>query len=312
MQQQEHSGSRFPVHWSGPPEADAPFVLRPAHAELVMLAPAHPTPVSRSASRHRWWVVPLVLFLFTCATTFLMGGPAYAAFLMLILGAHELGHYFQARRYRVPVSLPYFLPMPLPPFGTLGAFIKMKPGAADRRALFDIAIAGPLAGLVPTLLFSIIGLQLSTTTEFADTTGRLVFGRPLLFELLTNLTFGHVPRGQLALHPMAFAGWVGIFITALNLIPIGQLDGGHVLYALIGRKAHAIAVVLLVAAAAAITWLQYWNWSLMILLLVLMGPKHPPTADDRVPLGTGRIVLGWILLLFVIVGLTPTPILFPR
>jgi membrane-associated protease RseP (regulator of RpoE activity) len=136
----------------------------------------------------------------------------------------------------------------------------------------------------------------------------LQLGEPLLFKGLAYLTFGHIgPTQDVALHPIAFAGWVGIFITALNLIPIGQLDGGHILYALLRRKAHIVAQLLLIGAALGVVIGRYWGWSLMIVLLMLIGPIHPPTANDDVPLGTTRIILGWASLLFVIIGFTPTP-----
>ena len=115
------------------------------------------------------------------------------------------------------------------------------------------------------------------------------------------------PGAEVALHPMAYAGWVGIFITALNLIPIGQLDGGHVLYALLRTAAHGVAQALLFAAMMAVVVWGYWGWSLMILLLMLMGPIHPPTANDNVPLGTGRTILGWATLAFVPLGFTAVP-----
>jgi len=136
-------------------------------------------------------------------------------------------------------------------------------------------------------------------------------GEPLLFKLLAYLTFGPLPDGaDISLHPVAYAGWVGIFITALNLIPIGQLDGGHVLYALLLRRAHGVAQAVLFAAMLAVVVFGYWGWTLMILLLMLMGPIHPPTANDYVPLGTGRTVLGWASLLFVPIGFTPVPFSF--
>ena len=229
---------------------------------------------------------------------------------MTTLLAHELGHYLQARRYGVPASLPYFIPMPISPIGTMGAVIAMQPGS-NRRTLFDIAVSGPLAGLVPALLFSIVGLYWSQVVEISDVRFGMTLGEPLLFKLLTYLTLGPLPDGQdIALHPVAFAGWVGIFITALNLIPIGQLDGGHILYALLLRRAHLIAQLLLVAAAIAVVVWGYWGWSLMIFLLMLMGPVHPPTANDNVPLGTARTVLGWACLLFVPLGFTPVPFSF--
>jgi membrane-associated protease RseP (regulator of RpoE activity) len=230
---------------------------------------------------------------------------------MTTLLAHELGHFVQAHRYHVPASLPYFIPMPGSPIGTMGAVIVMQPGIGDRRSLFDIAITGPLAGLVPALLFSILGLHWSEVIVTAEHSFALTLGEPLLFKLLGFLTFGPLPQGHdIALHPVGFAGWVGIFITALNLIPIGQLDGGHILYALLLRRAHKVALALLVAALLAIVFWGYWGWTLMIVLLMWMGPAHPPTANDLVPLGTGRRALGWASLLFVPLGFTPVPFSF--
>ena len=194
----------------------------------------------------------------------------------------------------------------------MGAVIVMQPGIGNRRTLFDIAVTGPLAGLVPALLFSHLGLGWSHVVAVGDEQMTLMLGEPLLFKLLAYLTFGPLPEGQdIALHPVAFAGWVGIFITALNLIAIGQLDGGHILYALLLRRAHAVAQALLAAAMIAVVIWGYWGWTLMILLLMLMGPVHPPTANDHVPLGIGRKVLGWSSLLFVPVGFTPVPFSFP-
>jgi membrane-associated protease RseP (regulator of RpoE activity) len=230
---------------------------------------------------------------------------------MTTLLAHELGHYLQARRYCVPASLPYFIPMPASPIGTMGAVIAMQPGAGNRRTLFDIAVTGPLAGLVPALIFSIVGLNWSQVVASNNVQFGLRLGEPYLFQLLANLVIGPLSEGQdIALHPVAFAGWVGIFITALNLIPIGQLDGGHILYSLLLRRAHPIAQLLLVGAAIAVVVWGYWGWSVMILLLMLMGPVHPPTANDDVPLGTTRAVLGWACLLFVPLGFTPVPFSF--
>ncbi len=256
--------------------------------------------------------VPLILYLLTFASTLLTAGPLYALGVMFILTAHEAGHYLQARRYRVPATLPYFLPMPLTPIGTMGAVIRMRAHIADRRALFDIAITGPLAGLVPTVVLSAIGIRLSALADAATVSSEpgMTLGEPLLFRALAWLILGPTPDGTvLVLHPLAFAGWVGIFITALNLIPVGQLDGGHLLYALLRRKSHPVAMGLTMAAIAmiAIRFTEYWPWTLLVTLLILLGPLHPPTADDQVPLGRGRILLGWITLLFVVVGFTPTP-----
>jgi membrane-associated protease RseP (regulator of RpoE activity) len=184
----------------------------------------------------------------------------------------------------------------------------MQAHIGNRKALYDIGISGPLAGLVPAIACSIAGLRLSEVVEIAGHNNVLNLGEPLLFKFLAFLTFGPLERTQdVALHPLAFAGWVGIFITGLNLIPIGQLDGGHVLYALLLRRAHAVAVFLLFAAMLAVAAFGYWAWSLMLVLLLLMGPRHPPTADDSVPLGLGRTILGWLTLAFIVLGFTPQP-----
>jgi membrane-associated protease RseP (regulator of RpoE activity) len=250
----------------------------------------------------------LLLFAATCYTTVSANGFEYAAALLAILVSHEFGHFLQARWNRVPATLPYFIPMPAPPIGTMGAVIFMQPGRGDRRAIFDIAITGPLAGLVPAVLFSIIGLHMSHVVTLEEVQRGLIIGEPLLFKALGHLVFGTLPENQtVELHPIAFAGWVGIFITALNLIPIGQLDGGHILYALLRQRAHIVAQSLLIAAALGVILFGYWGWTLMLLLLMLTGPKHPPTADDNVPLGPVRTILGWASLAFVIVGFTPEP-----
>ena len=251
--------------------------------------------------------LPALLFVATCASTYAVRGPSFAVPLMFILTMHELGHFFQALRYRVPASLPYFIPMPLSPIGTMGAVIGMQAHAGNRKALFDIGISGPLAGLVPAIVCSIVGLQQSEVFEVAGYHG-LMLGEPLFFKLLKVLVFGPLDSAHdVRLHPLAYAGWVGIFITGLNLIPIGQLDGGHILYALLLRRAHRVAVLLFVAAAAGVAVFGYGGWSLMLLLLYLTGPKHPPTADDTVPLDRGRMVLGWLTLSFAVLGFTPQP-----
>ncbi len=257
------------------------------------------------------WRLSLGLFLATCLSTYLVGGPVFSVALMTLLSAHELGHYLQARRFGIPASLPYFIPMPLTPLGTMGAIIAMRAGGANVRALFDLAITGPLAGLVPTFLITVAGLRISTFGPEPEPGEALLFGSPLIFDWLAQLILGPVPEGQiLILHPLAFAGWVGIFITALNLLPIGQLDGGHILYALLPRRAATVSVALLGAAIVSVIVWKLWHWSLMILLLTLLGPRHPPAAPGGRPLGRRRRLLGWLTLLFVIVGFTPRPFIF--
>jgi Zn-dependent protease len=273
--------------------------------------------------RRRFPTVPAVLFLATCASTFWVGvavhghwtqGLLYAGALMTILGLHEMGHFVQARRYRVPATWPFFIPMPLSPIGTMGAVIAMQPGMGHRRALFDIAVTGPLAGLVPALAATIVGLQLCEvrTTDPQDSGATyLLIHEPLLFRLLAHWVRDDLTaNSHLVLHPLAYAGWVGMFITALNLIPISQLDGGHILYALLLRKSRPVATGLLLAAATAVVVFGYWGWSVMLLLLLAIGPAHPPTANDHMPLGTARTVLGWLSLAFVPLGFVPVPFEF--
>jgi membrane-associated protease RseP (regulator of RpoE activity) len=294
-------------------------------AELVEIVPAaawqfeempQPLPV-----RKRRVLLPLVLFIATCLSTLLAGilsadekstlgeafyhGLLYAGPLMTILVCHEMGHFVQAWRNGVYASFPYFIPMPSQ-IGTMGAVIAMEARMGHRRALFDIGITGPLAGLIPTIIFCALGLYWSVPVH-----GKGDLGDPLLFKILIYLMGIHIHPGyDLLLHPFAFAGWVGLLITSLNLMPIGQLDGGHVLYALLGRKANVVARILLALAAGAVVFFGLYMWILMIFLLIMMGPSHPPTADDEEPLGWPRIVLGWLTLAFIPIGFTPMPFNF--
>ncbi len=297
----------------------APNESAPLPAEREILWPPQTRP---PAPPRRRVILPLVLFALTCWTTYAANGLAYAVPLMLILLAHEFGHFLQAVRYRVPASFPFFIPMPFPPLGTMGAVIGMGAHEGDRRALFDIAITGPIAGFIPALFCCVIGLNYSTVrTETVlpptleavrqqQRAGEIHLGSPLIFQWIEQWQFGELAENQdVVLHPLAFAGWVGLLVTALNLIPIGQLDGGHILYALLQRKAHFVSQGLMIAAITMVFVMRYWGWSVFLALLLFIGTKHPPTADDTVPLGLGRTVLGWAALLFVVIGFTPTPFL---
>jgi Zn-dependent protease len=320
-------------------EAESP-IFEPEPVDRTKAPPwassnGHAPNAPKLRSRKR---LALFLFLATCCTTFLIGvslradvafphpaffqavwnmgllnvlisGLSYAGPVMLILLSHEMGHYLQARRYGVPASLPYFIPMPFPPFGTMGAVIIQGAGVADRKALFDIAVTGPLAGLVVALPCVYFGLLNAEVRVVEPNPNTIIFGDPLILQWL--ITWIHGPLGQnedVILNPLLFAGWVGIFITALNLIPIGQLDGGHILYTLVGKKSQLVATILLFGGIGFVIYTGYVAWVLMLGLLLLMGPGHPPTADDNVPLGRGRIVLGWLSLAFIIIGFTPMPI----
>lgn len=288
---------------------------------------------------------PALLFLATCITTTLVQGfsPGLGAYvrasqlasppealvvglaallahglpfsvpLMLILMSHELGHFVQARRYGVYCSLPHFIPIPLPPLGTMGAVIAMDPRVPNRRALFDIGAGGPLAGLAPTLIFLYVGISWSSYGPIIPTAER--FGDPPLFRWIAEWIHGPAPAGhEIYAHPMAFAGWAGLLLTTINLIPLGQLDGGHVLYALLGRRANRVAHLLFVVIIAAmiIYWKYLFSYTLLIIVLALMRPTHPPTARDDVPLGPLRAVLACLILAFIPIGFTPTPFIMPK
>jgi len=321
---------------SQPPEE--PILL----AELVQEVPG-PSPRPRVGISTWQWIVAGLLFAATWLTTFLAGltmapesgllleywekrepvpatllwqlfqsAGSYALAVMIILTAHEMGHYLQARRYGVRVSLPYFIPMPLTPIGTLGAVIAMDARVPNRKVLFDIGVTGPLAGIVPTLVCCVWGMQQARYVPVGQ--DAMIFGDPLLFHWLASWLLGPRPEGQeILLNPILFAGWVGLLITSLNLLPIGQLDGGHILYALLGRKARWVAQWALGAATGLViyTIIRYHNpgWMLMVILLYLIGPGHPPTYQDHVGIGPFRQVLGWLMLGFIFIGLTPMPVI---
>jgi len=290
---------------------DDPFGSPPRTAAEYVPAEIVPENVSE-VPRGRIPPLPILLFLATCYTTYHAEGQglAYAVPVLAILLCHEFGHYIQARRYHVPASLPYFIPMPWGPLGTMGAVIGMRGHMGNRKALYDIGISGPLAGLGPAIACCIIGLRLSTFEDVPKVLEESLIGAPLLFQWLSDWIVGPVPPGKLLnLHPIAFAGWVGLFVTALNLVPIGQLDGGHILYALLRTKAHFVATALVVLAMLAMALTGNYTYAFMLILIVLIGPSHPPTANDDMPLGTGRIILGWLTLAFIIIGFTPTPFL---
>lgn len=236
-------------------------------------------------------------------------GCTYSVPLMLILFCHEMGHFLQAVRYRVPASFPYFIPLPLPPLGTMGAVILQGRGVADRKKMFDIAVSGPLAGLVVTIPILYFGIKSSGYAWPQFGTG-FEFGRPLLVSWLIDWIHGPAPMGMVfKWNGWATAGWVGVFITAMNLLPIGQLDGGHLMYTLVGRLAHWIAWGLILVAVVMMLRSEVYSYVLLLLLLMLTGPRHPPTADDTVALGWFRHLIGWLTLSFLLIGFTPQPIM---
>jgi membrane-associated protease RseP (regulator of RpoE activity) len=243
---------------------------------------------------------------------FYLNGLWYSATILAILGCHEMGHYVACRYYRVDASLPFFLPAPLPLTGTLGAFIRIRTRIPSRVALFDIGLSGPIAGFVVAVPALFIGLALSAVERLPQDFTGVELGEPLLFRAAAWLMWGDVADGMsINMHPMAFAAWFGLLATALNLFPIGQLDGGHVAYAVLGRRSTVITLTMIAVAIALTTFVSssWLVWTvLMVVMLFAIGPHHPPTLDDRAELGTWRIVLAVIGLVMLIVCFTPAPI----
>jgi Predicted membrane-associated Zn-dependent proteases 1 len=243
----------------------------------------------------------------------LLQGFWYSGTLLAILGAHEMGHYVFCRRYDVDASLPFFLP--LPPFlfltGTLGAVIKIREAFPSRKVLFDIGIAGPIAGfalLVPALFY---GMTLSNIVP-APTEGTVFsLGEPLLFRWATRLVFGTIQDGYTVnMHPMVFAAWFGMLATALNLLPFGQLDGGHITYATLGRVSVPISLAT-VGSCVVMTFLSTsWMFMtvMMLVMLFMLGPRHPRVIYEHEPLGSGRIALAVFALVMLVLCFTATPI----
>jgi membrane-associated protease RseP (regulator of RpoE activity) len=210
------------------------------------------------------------------------------------------------------VSLPFFIPAPPPIFlfGTLGAVIRMRSPARDRNSLFDIAVAGPLAGLVVAVPALLLGLQWSRVGMVLPEHVGMTFGDSLVMRLLTWLVFGPIPAGMdVFVHPVALAGWVGLFVTALNLFPVGQLDGGRIAYALVGARHRQVSIVTLVSLVALGAVFQSANWIVFgALVLLLMGVHHAPPLDDLSPVSPRRYVLGVFCLILLISLIPPVPI----
>ena len=260
----------------------------------------------------------LALFLATILTTTLAGavlaggnpfarpreitkGLSFSFTLLLILLSHEMGHYLASRHHRVDASLPYFIPAPPVYFliGTFGAFIRIRSPILYKNALFDIAVAGPLAGFVVSCGALMIGIPLSKVTLLpggGESQG-IEIGSSPIFYFFVNQLIGSLPPGySIDFHPVAFAGWLGLFITCLNLIPIGQLDGGHLVYALAGSKHRAISLVTVffLVLVGLNGWAGWWIWGVLGLFL---GLRHPPLADQDLPLSQTRKIIGWLTLI---------------
>jgi len=318
-------------------------------SEIVQAELIEPSQQTKRPVRRRRVVLPLILFALTCASTFFAGatqwapldyvgdsidflgpyfllpariailehwrdGVVYMFCVLTILLMHEMGHFVMTVIYRVRSSLPYFIPMPLTPIGTMGAVIGMDGSRADRKQIFDIGLAGPLAGLIVAVPIIWIGVQRLDLANIKPEGMR--YGLPLAMQMLVNHLHpgvnAHLGVAQNQLNPFFMAGWVGLLVTGLNMMPVSQLDGGHVTYALFGRAAHWLARLFMLSVfvyMGAMYWL--FNapvmWLPMAILVLIIGTDHPPTRDDSVRLGWLRIVIGVLSLLIPVFCFAPNP-----
>ncbi len=289
--------------------------------------------------------IHLLLFLATVVTTFISGymqggdfisGISFSAALIFILGSHEMGHYFFGRRYGVDITPPYFIPAPpfVSPIGTFGAFIKIRSPIYSRKALFDIGVAGPIAGVLVAIPILYVGLKLSKVVVVDDYTQGVgvVLGSSPIFSFFVEAIVGEIPVGKdVLLHPIAFAGWIGLLVTAFNLIPSGQLDGGHIVYAVLGKKIHSVTSVFAISILVilgmgtgpllrfldkvgfdlysnSIVFEGWPGWLVWAFFLTVMGIKHPPTVYEREEIGPIRKIIAFIAVLIFIGCFSPVPI----
>jgi len=317
------------------PSAEAYDIVAPRFAALGYTAlfrqageqqmiVAEPSP---SQPRHYNPYVNILLFVLTMASMIFAGfafvappaswtwsgvlpGLSFAFGLLIILVAHEMSHYFVARRFGVPISLPYFIPFPLSFFGTMGATEVMHGRPKNRRALLAVGMAGPLGGFVLALPILILGLSLSQVQPIPNE-GYFIEGNSLLYLGVKYLMFGQMLPANgmdVFIHPIAFAGWGGLLVTALNLVPAGQLDGGHIIYALLGEKGRLLLWPILISLV--ILGIQWWPWWLWAGMIYFLGRVYAAPCDDITPLNTGeRIAAIAMLVLFVLI-FTPVPMRF--
>ncbi|WP_322493913.1 site-2 protease family protein [Chloroflexus sp.] len=296
------------------------FQHDPAGAAILFI----PTPPKAPPSR--LWLAVL-LFVLTIFSTMAVGGLeqnestgqitvnwghalSFSGSLLAILLAHELGHFFVARRERVAVSYPFFIPMPFFLLGTMGAFIAIKDLVPNRRALLAIGIAGPLAGLVVAIPVLMIGLSISEVKQVVPMEGSFTEGNSLLYAAIKILIFGRfLPSGgeDVYLHPMALAGWAGLLVTGLNLLPAGQLDGGHIFLALFGPRAARIMSMVVAVALLGLGFL--WSgWFIWAVMIALIGQQRSPLRNEISPLTGPWRWLAWLGIVTFILVFTPVPL----
>ncbi|GLI53401.1 site-2 protease family protein [Thermodesulfovibrio yellowstonii] len=272
------------------------------------------------------YLIPLILFVMTIFTTLFAGalqqginlfkepmrlweGYPFSISIMTILLGHEMGHYFASKAHKTKATLPYFIPAPSI-IGTFGAFIKMKSPILTRKALIDIGATGPIVGFILSLIACIIGLKMSKIIPLTYGEDVFMLGDSILFSLLVKFTLGNIPAGQdVLLHSVAFAGWIGLFVTSMNLLPVGQLDGGHIAYALFGRWHFYISrtILFFIAALGVFYW---YGWLVWALLLVFLGVDHPPILVWESSLPLSRRIMGILSFIIFLLTFTPAPFKF--
>jgi len=266
----------------------------------------------------------LFLFLLTFLSTLVVGayhagvdivenpqdilqGLPFSLTLLSILLVHEFSHYIASRRHGVEASLPFFIPAPTL-FGTLGAFIRMRSSITTKNALMDIGSSGPIAGFLVSVVAVVVGLHYSGIRVMPVQTDEImVLGDSLLFIALTKVVIGSIPDTYgLYLHPVAFAGWIGLFVTSLNLIPAGQLDGGHIAYAILGEK-HRVLSKIMIGVLVVLGYF-FQGWLVWAVLLYFLGFKHPPILYPEIPLDSRRKAIGIFALVIFILTFMPVPV----
>jgi membrane-associated protease RseP (regulator of RpoE activity) len=329
-----------------PPESSTIDIPVAAAVDELRLSDAEKRAIEyREMIAERWAIRPLLLFLATCLSLFFVGlvgwntqialqlvsgdigyflwllrnfwtdGLIYMLAIVAILGSHEMGHFIAAARYKIYTTLPLFIPMPMPPLGTFGAVIAMEHGVADRKQIFDVGLAGPLAGLVVAAPVLYVGAaQLDFT---APATEGWRFGFPLVVKWLLAIvqptgydgTQDSIAASQI--NPLFMAGLIGLVVTGLNMMPVSQLDGGHVIYALFRKRSWWIARAFICFAAAHQAFTTS-KWGMMIFLVILMGVDHPPTSNDARDIGWFRWGLGFVCLAIPILCFSPSAIILPN
>jgi membrane-associated protease RseP (regulator of RpoE activity) len=307
-------------------------------SDFPALPPETWSAAPRQRFHDRYWR-HIVLFLLTIVTTTYVGGCHYTSYrvvetggvpaqlfsdfipngfwysftFLAILGSHELGHYLMCRYHNVDATLPFFLPAPLPITGTLGAFIRIREPFPNRRVLFDIGFAGPIAGFLVLIPFLFVGLAWSPPVAPPDPKESgivILLGEPLLYQLADRIVWGMRQTDWINIHPMALAALLGQFVTALNLFPFGQFDGGHISYAALGRRSTIVSLVTVVAAVG-LTFISP-NWYLvagiMVVMLIVLGPRHPSMIHEDEELGPGRRLLAISAVVIFVLCFTPSPL----